>query len=754
MPTKKGKESSEIEDSSTQSEREEDNVAAGDELTDDEEDAVSCTALCCTDSSKAYQPTNKQALSLLTQKGRNFQPQWYKQFTWLTVCMTSKKVYCLYCRYAVQHKMITFIKTGEKAFTENGFINWRKAMEKFRSHECSHTHKEALMKWNTRETPTIAAELSSQLLKQQQLRREGLVLQLRAILYLARQGIAIRGHTEAEGNLQQLLKAWSHENEVIISWLNANRFSSHQFVNELIDIMGHTVLRTLLKRMKGTVGPAWFSVIADEATDINQAEQLNVSIRWVDDNYCAHEDPIGLFKVPDTKAETLFKVIKDLLIRCNLPLALCRGQAYDGASNMQGRRTGVATRVLSEQPAAIPIHCCAHSLNLCLQDAGRKLICIRDALEVCREITGLIRFSPKRLHLFSSKLAVSSSGGPSLKPLSTTRWTARTAAIDTILKDYVVLMETMEEVQATTHDEYGLKAGGCLHSLEKFGTLFGLRLAHILFGATEQVSLLLQKKDIAIHEALSGVDTAKAYFSRLRSDEEFDSFYDATLKIAEQLSINQPVLPRRRRCPSRLDDGAEPHQYSSPKEYHRRMYFEACDLLITELEERFESQNVPTMLSIEQALVKASNGDEFDRELSELKESCYKHDIDWCDLNRHLAMLQDIMRKDISLKKVTSVTTICDVMNSNQIYKDILPSVHLLLRLYKTLPITSATSERTFSALRRLYTYLRSSMTECRLNNCLLLHVHKDITDSLDLIDVASEFVNANTERKRYFGHF
>ena len=53
-----------------------------------------------------------------------------------------------------------------------------------------------------------------------------------------------------------------------------------------------------------------------------------------------HEDPIGLCRVPDTKAETLFKVLKDLLIRCNLPLALCRGQAYDGAANMQGRNLG------------------------------------------------------------------------------------------------------------------------------------------------------------------------------------------------------------------------------------------------------------------------------------------------------------------------------------------------------------------------------------------------------------------------------
>lgn len=69
---------------------------------------------------------------------------------------------------------------------------------------------------------------------------------------------------------------------------------------------------------------------------------------------------------------------------------------------MQGRRSGVAARFLAEQPAAILVHCCAHSLNLCLQDAGRKLVCLKDALELCREIINLIRFSPsKRLLLFS-----------------------------------------------------------------------------------------------------------------------------------------------------------------------------------------------------------------------------------------------------------------------------------------------------------------------------------------------------------------
>ena len=45
-------------------------------------------------------------------------------------------------------------------------------------------------------------------------------------------------------------------------------------------------------------------------------------------------------------------------------------------------------------------------------------------------------------------------------------------------------------------------------------------------------------------------------------------------------------------------------------------------------------------------------------------------------------------------------------------------------------------------------------MTEKRLNNCLLLHAHKDETDSLNLEEVAKEFISVNAERKRHFGSF
>ena len=112
------------------------------------------------------------------------------------------------------------------------------------------------------------------------------------------------------------------------------------------------------------------------------------------------------------------------------------------------------------------------------------------------------------------------------------------------------------------------------------------------------------------------------------------------------------------------------------------------------------------------------------------------------------------MAKQGFVRKVTSIRTISDAMNSNPSYKVILSEIHNLLRLYLIVPVTSATSERTFSVLKRLLVYLRSTMTEKRVNNCLLVHVHKDIVDELNLKEIAVEFVSVNDERRKHFSNY
>ena len=99
-----------------------------------------------------------------------------------------------------------------------------------------------------------------------------------------------------------------------------------------------------------------------------------------------------------------------------------------------------------------------------------------------------------------------------------------------------------------------------------------------------------------------------------------------------------------------------------------------------------------------------------------------------------------------------SIHTICDAMDSNEVFKEILPAVHKLLLLYLTIPITSATAERAFSALKQVLTYSRSSMTEKRLKTFYYSTSIKNLI--IDLASVAKEFIARNEERMKYFGNY
>ena len=138
---------------------------------------------------------------------------------------------------------------------------------------------------------------------------------------------------------------------------------------------------------------------------------------------------------------------KDVLRRCNLPLVICRGQAYDGAANMQGIRNGVASQIQAEIPSAIPVHCLVHCLQLVLQEAGGKCWSLREASEILKEIVQLVNLST----LLAQNLE-NYEGVVRLKPLCPTPWTIRTKAFSADPVDYVVLQQTMEDISNTTHE--------------------------------------------------------------------------------------------------------------------------------------------------------------------------------------------------------------------------------------------------------------------------------------------------------------
>ena len=189
---------------------------------------------------------------------------------------------------------------------------------------------------------------------------------------------------------------------------------------------------------------------------------------------------------------------------------------------MSGHIRGVAAQIQREEPSALYAHCLAHCTNLCLKTVGRSILPVRDALDLVMGVSQLIQFSPKRAHLFQSMQSQITPGTPSIKPLCPTRWTVRTSAIESILTNYNALCDVLAEINREGRDEYATY----LNQLEKFYTYFGLKLSHLLFSSTEQLSITHQGINTTIPEAVQASKLALNYLERQRKEKSFEVFYD------------------------------------------------------------------------------------------------------------------------------------------------------------------------------------------------------------------------------------
>lgn len=115
----------------------------------------------------------------------------------------------------------------------------------------------------------------------------------------------------------------------------------------------------------------------------------------------------------------------------------------------------------------------------------------------------------------------------------------------------------------------------------------------------------------------------------------------------------------------------------------------------------------------------------------------YGSDFNGAKLILHRDMFLDIATsKDVSIKSLQDAV---NFMKSDNLC-DMLSEYSKLLQIILTILVSSCTAERSFSALRRLKTFLRSTMTQNRLNDIALLHVHRN--EDVDIEKVANTFIN------------
>lgn len=110
------------------------------------------------------------------------------------------------------------------------------------------------------------------------------------------------------------------------------------------------------------------------------------------------------------------------------------------------------------------------------------------------------------------------------------------------------------------------------------------------------------------------------------------------------------------------------------------------------------------------------------------------------------------MFNDDKISNILDITMYVQELTGEE--RELISEVIILTKLILEMPATNSTSERFFSAMRHVKSYLRSTMNQERLNSLMILDVHRDLTDVLDLSSVANEFVSKSENRTHVFGKF
>lgn len=208
--------------------------------------------------------------------------------------------------------------------------------------------------------------------------------------------------------------------------------------------------------------------------------------------------------------------------------------------------------------------------------------------------------------------------------------------------------------------------------------------------------------------------------------------------------IDDPTLPRRRKAPARYEVGTgDGHHPETPKALYRQHYFECLDLIVRFIRDRFNQPGYQTQKNLENLLLKSARNEEYQTEL-EFVLRFYHDDFNSSCLKPQLKLLTTSF---VTYEQPTLLDIVEHFRSLSPAHRSCISEICKLLRLILVIPATNAVSERSASALRRVKSYLRSTMSQVRLNNLLILHVHKQQTDELDLKIILNEIVSSNEHR-------
>ncbi|XP_021997124.1 zinc finger MYM-type protein 1-like [Helianthus annuus] len=521
-----------------------------------------------------------------------------------------------------------------------------------------------------------------------------------------------------------------------------NHYLGPRMQNELIHLLSNEVKTKIIKKVKEA---KYFSIILDCTPDISHKEQMSIILRCLDISPTSIEIKeyfLEFLIVNDTTGKGLFNSISEELNRIGLNVDDLRGQCYDNGSNMKGKHKGVQKRLLEVNPRAFYAPCGCHSLNLVISDMASACDKVQDFFGTIQRIYSIFASSTKIWKILQDNIPYLT-----LKSLSQTRWESRLESVKAIRFQAPKLRDALMDLyRDSTEANVKSEAKSLVENeLEKFEFLLAMVIWYEVLHAINVVSKNLQSKDMGINIAIKQLDGLIIYFKNFR-DEGFENAMieakELALKMGIEPSFGEKRVIRRNR---RFDENVDNETLKTPIDCFRTDYFlYIVDQASVSFESRFaQFKEFEQIFGFLFSIKKLKSLDQ-----KILKEKCIylkkfwnydNHiDIDGLDLFEELKMLREIIH--VESGTLTNILTYIKNFNS-------FPNAYIAYRIVLTIPVTVATAERSFSKLKLIKNYLRSTMSQERLNSLAIMSIEKYFFEELDYDNFIKQFASVKARK-------
>lgn len=697
-----------------------------------------------------WQPTEDFKFPVVPEgkKNRSFQISWLKGHEWLAYSKIAGGGLCKMCiLFGRREAGTNDVKLGK--LVSEPLTRYKKAIETITHHESTNYHRANVVASQNflmvmeGKSMDVVVQMRSQEMKNVEENRKKLVPIIKTIILCGRQNIPLRGHRDdgslesessyehGEGNFRALLKFRIDAGDEILhehvkTCAKNASYISKSTQNDLIECCGELIRNKIVDKIKKA---KYFTIIADETTDVSVCEQLAICIRYFDvDTNKIQEDFLMFVEVVRVTGENIAHHILKALENLNLDITLCRGQAYDGGANMSGKIKGVQARISSIQPLAFFTHCASHRLNLAISTAC-TVPSIRNAVGVISGVATFFRDSAQRMHLLREEMQahLPKEKQNILKKMCETRWVERHEAVLTFLDVLPCLPEILQKMadQDQGNRRSATPPFSLLQSIMSSEFLVSLVILSDILGITLPLSRSLQATEIDILSAVQLINTTTASLQRQRetSTDTFKKLFNQAEAIANEIGAEITV----RRITGRQTNRPNIQTQSVEEYYRLSVYNPFLDYMLSEMSSRFPRAAMQRIGQLQKLLSRNFSDEDIEDVLQGAE--VYKEDLPCLLALKGELKIWQQMRENIPVSPADA-------------YKraTVLPNIRTLCQLLCTFPVTTSTAERSFSTLRRLKSYLRNKMTEERLNGLALMHIHQDVAAKMDANEVLDIF--------------